>query len=669
MKHIFLFIFTVLLFSNAYSQNWQKIDSVFSPIGISVKGFSCPFFSDLNNDGKPDLLLGNSESNAEFYYNRSAPLNPHFSLDTNILAPVYINGQIGANSDYPLTADLNGDGLSDLIIGGYNGILYYKNIGTKTNPVFQKDESALFTNINLEIGVDAKPAFADLDGDGDLDLIVGIGESLFGGPAAGQTFGYRNTGNKNSPAFIMDSSLVAGIQNMGYNSYPAIADLDGDGKLDILFGRDKATFVYYKNTGTVNMPVWTLNTTVFASVEQSSYWKNPALCDIDGDGDIDLVYGTSSGQMYYYQNTGTKTSPQFVQNSTFFSVIKVAGASSASFFDYDKNGTIDFISGSQLGGFQFFNNEGSRSHPVFSSKTMPFSSFKPGIYSSPVFVDINNDGQIDIVSGALSGKLYCYINKNNVFTENTTLLSSIDVKGFSQPAFGDINNDGKIDLLVGAENTADVKFYLNDGNGFVQNNLIFETVYFPSRCFPVLVDIDGDGDLDLVIGKSGGSIVYYENTGTKSNPVWSLNENIFAGIKVKQNAAPGFADLDGDGRKDMIIGEYNGNLTYYKNLFAKPTSVKNETLPYSPADFSLEQNYPNPFNPQTIIRYQVPVSSFVSIKLYDLLGNEIKTLLNETKNAGSYQVTLDASGLASGIYFYSFKAGSFTSTKKLQLLK
>jgi len=665
----YLQLIVFLTFSvTAFPQNWQKIDSVFSPIGISVKSFSCPHLSDLNNDGKPDLLLGTSDGNTEFYYNVSTPQVPHFSLDTNIMSPIYINGLVGTNSDYPTTADLNGDGLLDLFIGGFNGVLYYKNTGSKTLPVFQKDNS-VFSTINLEIGTDAKPAFGDLDGDGDLDLIIGIGESLFGGPEAGLTFGYRNIGTKLAPAFKPDSTLVLGIQNMGYNSYPAIADLDGDGDLDLLFGRDKATFIYYQNKGTVSAPVWILNSNVFASTEQSSFWKNPTLSDLDSDGDYDLIYGTSSGQMYYYQNNGTKTSPQFVQNTTFFSVIKVAGASTVSFADFDVNGSTDFISGSQLGGFQYFYNSGTRNQPVFSVKTMPFSSFKPGIYSTPVFVDINNDGQKDIVAGALSGKLYCYINNNGTFTENTTLLSSINVNGFSVPTFGDLNDDGKIDLLVGAENWTNVKFYLNNSNNsFIQNDLLLADVVFSNNSKPVFSDIDGDGDLDLIIGQSSGSIVFYENTGTKTKPVWNLNNSIFSGIKVKQNASPGFADLDGDGRKDMIIGEYNGNLTYFKNLFANPTSVKNEPLPYL-SDFYLGQNYPNPFNPSTLIRFSVPYSSFVSLKLYDVLGNEVKTLVNEIKNAGSYEVTLNASNLSSGVYFYSLKAGNHTITKKLQLIK
>ena len=85
--------------------------------------------------------------------------------------------------------------------------------------------------------------------------------------------------------------------------------------------------------------------------------------------------------------------------------------------------------------------------------------------------------------------------------------------------------------------------------------------------------------------------------------------------------------------------------------------------------FQLYQNYPNPFNPSTTIKYSVIKSDFIKIKIYDVLGREIKILINKFKQAGTYEVQFDASGLASGIYFYTLRAGEFTKTKKMILLK
>ena len=100
-----------------------------------------------------------------------------------------------------------------------------------------------------------------------------------------------------------------------------------------------------------------------------------------------------------------------------------------------------------------------------------------------------------------------------------------------------------------------------------------------------------------------------------------------------------------------------------------------------PRQFTLEQNYPNPFNPSTTIKFSLPsagsnqakgrvgVGSYVSLKVYDLLGREVATLVNEMKEPGSYEITWDASGVASGVYLYRLKAGTFTETKKLILMR
>ena len=86
-------------------------------------------------------------------------------------------------------------------------------------------------------------------------------------------------------------------------------------------------------------------------------------------------------------------------------------------------------------------------------------------------------------------------------------------------------------------------------------------------------------------------------------------------------------------------------------------------------DFKLFQNYPNPFNPVTIIRFRIKDSRYVTLKVYDVLGKEIETLVNEKKSPGTYEVTFDGSTLASGIYFYRMDAGNFIETKKMLIIK
>jgi hypothetical protein len=95
----------------------------------------------------------------------------------------------------------------------------------------------------------------------------------------------------------------------------------------------------------------------------------------------------------------------------------------------------------------------------------------------------------------------------------------------------------------------------------------------------------------------------------------------------------------------------------------------NEVTVNLPGEFSLEQNYPNPFNPSTTLRYEIPEGSFVTLKVYDVLGNEIVTLVNEEKPAGTYKLTWNAANLPNGVYFYTLSTGNFLSTKKMVLLK
>jgi photosystem II stability/assembly factor-like uncharacterized protein len=148
------------------------------------------------------------------------------------------------------------------------------------------------------------------------------------------------------------------------------------------------------------------------------------------------------------------------------------------------------------------------------------------------------------------------------------------------------------------------------------------------------------------IYRNGNKIAFVEGKGTTTERQdYSFTD---------KNLQPGIYNyrlnqLDFDGTQAVV-----GELTVYLSL---------------PEQFALEQNYPNPFNPSTTIRYSIPTSEFVTLKVYDVLGNEVATLVNEEKPAGSYEVNFNAAELSSGIYFYTLQSGSFTQTKKLILMK
>lgn len=149
--------------------------------------------------------------------------------------------------------------------------------------------------------------------------------------------------------------------------------------------------------------------------------------------------------------------------------------------------------------------------------------------------------------------------------------------------------------------------------------------------------------------------IQYANIGYQVNLNGIGNRTIRLRLVVESNLesiyslADRFADESVIAKKNFKQVGFSGNLTI--------------------ADYNIEQNYPNPFNPNTTIRYQLPKESNVVIKIFDILGNEIYTLVNEEKPTGIYEVSFNASNLSSGVYFYRISAGDFNSTKKMILIK
>ena len=137
------------------------------------------------------------------------------------------------------------------------------------------------------------------------------------------------------------------------------------------------------------------------------------LKDIDYDGDFDLIYGTSDGVLFVYRNVGTVTSPAFQNYPDYFKIIKLnAGGATVSLADYDGDGDNDMLSGTWLGKFVYFRNDGTPQNPIFNQITTPFSNLTVNSYSTPVFVDIDKDSDYDIVTGATNGQVFLFINNN-----------------------------------------------------------------------------------------------------------------------------------------------------------------------------------------------------------------------------------------------------------------
>ena len=172
---------------------------------------------------------------------------------------------------------------------------------------------------------------------------------------------------------------------------------------------------------------------------------------------------------------------------------------------------------------------------------------------------------------------------------------------------------------------------------------------------------------EMINDGSGDARIEYQDGNHNYNNNWdSTLSNNPANIYVKLNST--FTEIQGimfySHSYYKIVPRKNDDFIGY--VGAVGVTDKPSKLPFS---YKLNQNFPNPFNPSTTINYSIPKESIVTLKIYNILGQEVKTLVSESKAPGNYNVRFNASELSSGVYFYSLKAGNYYQVKKMMLLK
>jgi hypothetical protein len=350
-------------------------------------------------------------------------------------------------------------------------------------------------------------------------------------------------------------------------------------------------------------------------------------------------------------------------------MIDIGANAGPAFADIDDNGTLDMFIGSLDGKLWYFKNIGTPSTASFTLVDTMFAGISGNFIYSPVFVDIDADGDKDLFVGRFDGRVVFYRNTGSAtaaqFVNEASPVDTIDVLQNASPAFADLDGDGDLDLLIGKGN-GQISYYRNDGDStnFIPVDVTnkFADIDVGEDAKPVVIDLDGDSDPDVVVGNADGKITLYTNVLGQS---WALDVSRFAIVDPMREAAPAFADIDGDGDLDLFAGTSKGGIHFYRNDII--TGV--EESPELPRSTVLFQNYPNPFNPVTTIQYHLSKAGFVSLKVFDVFGRQVKVLQDGVQQAGIHNASWSAAEYSSGVYYCRLVTNATTVVRKMLLLK
>ena len=552
-------------------------------------------------------------------------------------------------------------------------------------------------------------SWVDIDNDGYPDLYVNR-KGLF-----------RNNGNGNFS--LSGTVLETDISNLS-NTW---ADYNNDGFIDCWVTSTGApTSFLYKNNGDGSF-----TKIVSGEIGDSSYntgWGN-AWADYDNDGYPDLViaaanaFGTVNHSNRLYHNNGDGS----------FSRVDVHGLTDTlapftvpTWSDYDQDGDMDLFIGTGPGGSVGLDNMYKNmltETGVANLVRLNLPPLSTDLQDGQVwnFIDYDNDGDLDacLTNYASSVTNRLYRNNNGTYERMTaaqvgTIVSDLGL--FLANNWGDFDNDGDQDCFITRQG-ANPLYYNNNGDGtftrldntaFAQN---------PGNNFgATAADYDKNGTLDLYVTGGTASNGLYKNELTNGyswvnikciggGPQSNLSNKSAIGTKVKAKATINGVSV-WQFREVLAQNSFNsmnmlnvhmgfGNATVIDSLViiwpgglkevytnVQPNDFYNATegqgivsgiisfgSTVNPDEFKLFQNYPNPFNPVTQIGYELTKGSKISLKIYDILGKEIRTLVSEFQPAGNYKITFDGEGLSRGDYIYKLSAGEFSLTKRMTLLK
>jgi hypothetical protein len=498
----------------------------------------------------------------------------------------------GFNNPRPQLVDIDGDGDLDLFVQEYTGrMMFFERTGEGATARY-----VWRTDAYQDLDVGEWSRFVDADGDGDLDLFA---ESPYS-----YIRYFRNDGDRRQARFVPVADTVRDVAGRPIDNdrqnIPQIVDVDCNGRLDLLLGRVDGTVTRFESVGldTAGVPRFTFLTDRFQQIQiigqipltPSLHGANTMIvADLDRDGDQDILWGDYFDPgLLWLRNTGSCAHPVIGRDSVRFppnAPLRSSGYNAPAVADIDGDGDLDLLVG-VLGG-AFNANRTAQDNLYFYEQTAPqvftlrttrfLNAIDVGSESQPALVDLDGDGDLDLVIGNKiepddphSGALYVFENRGSARAPLFRFSGRLDITGqfHYAPTFGDLNGDGLPDLVLGTWSDA-LRYYRNVGTPghprFTLADSALVRLTRGSYATPVLADLDADGDLDLLVGESSGTINYYRNDGGPTGPHYVLISDEYEGIDVGRRSAPSLVDLDDDGLPDLVIGTEAGPAVVFRN--------------------------------------------------------------------------------------------------------